>query len=75
MDSLNNSQQNLTSFKSSWHSQPTQTIRVPVILADAILDFAHQLDNALSQVDLGGGGDLHYSISGCLKGLEDTLPY
>lgn len=67
--------QNLKSYPPQWYSQPTQTIRVPVILADAILEIAHKLDDTLSQVDTSKGGDLHYSISGQLEGLEEPLPY
>ncbi|MEG4144025.1 hypothetical protein [Microcoleus sp. Pol7_B1] len=31
-------------FKAAWQSGPTRTIRVPIILADATLDYARQLD-------------------------------
>ena len=31
-------------FKSKWNNGKTRTIRVPVRLADQVLDYAHQLD-------------------------------
>ncbi len=36
--------ENLTPFKSKWHNKPTTVIRVPEILVDQILEYAHQLD-------------------------------
>ena len=32
-------------FKSKWNNGKTRTIRVPVTLADQVLDYAHQLDD------------------------------
>lgn len=37
----------LTSFSAKWQSGSTQVIRVPIALADQILDLAHQLDQGL----------------------------
>lgn len=34
----------LRSFKSPWNHKQTRTIRVPVILADQILDYARKID-------------------------------
>ena len=31
-------------FKAAWQSGPTRTIRVPIALADATLEYARQLD-------------------------------
>ncbi|MEG4627911.1 hypothetical protein Q5691_26955 [Microcoleus sp. w1-18aA5] len=36
-------------FKAAWQSGPTRTIRVPIALANATLDYARQLDNKQSQ--------------------------
>ncbi|MEG4048383.1 hypothetical protein [Microcoleus sp. Pol17_C1] len=36
-------------FKAAWQSGPTRTIRVPIALADATLDYARQLDKKQSQ--------------------------
>jgi len=38
-------------FKAAWQSGPTRTIRVPIALADATLDYARQLDNKLEPRD------------------------
>ena len=38
-------------FKAAWQSGPTRTIRVPIALADATLDYARQLDQKLEPRD------------------------
>ncbi|MEG4508162.1 hypothetical protein QUA81_31830 [Microcoleus sp. F6_B4] len=38
-------------FKAAWHSGPTRTIRVPIALADATLDYARQLDQGTEPRD------------------------
>jgi hypothetical protein len=38
-------------FKSAWQSDPTRTIRVPIALADATLDYARQLDQGVEPRD------------------------
>lgn len=38
----------LKKFKPKWRSGPTQTIRVPIALADQILDYGHRLDSGSS---------------------------
>jgi hypothetical protein len=38
-------------FKAAWHSGPTRTIRVPIALADATLDYARQLDRRTESHD------------------------
>ncbi len=40
-------------FKAAWQSGPTRTIRVPIALADATLDYARQLDQGLEPRDTG----------------------
>ena len=47
-DSIKNSR-----FKAAWHSGPTRTIRVPIALANATLDYARQLDNKIEPRDTG----------------------
>jgi hypothetical protein len=37
-------------FKAVWQSGPTRTIRVPIALADATLDYARQLDKKTNRV-------------------------
>lgn len=42
----------LKHYKPKWKAGVTQTIRVPVALANELLDYAHKLDNGLlTQVD------------------------
>lgn len=63
--------QTLTKYRPKWKSGETRTIRVPVILADQILGYAHQLDegaiapNQSSQVDLN-------HLSQVIAWLEDV---
>ena len=38
-------------FKAAWQSGPTRTIRVPIALADATLDYARQLDRGAEPRD------------------------
>lgn len=41
----------LKKFKPKWYNGTTQTIRVPIALANQILDYAHKLDESLLQVN------------------------
>ena len=45
-DSIKDSQ-----FKAAWQSGPTRTIRVPIALADATLEYARQLDKGIEPRD------------------------
>jgi len=38
-------------FEAAWHSGPTRTIRVPIALADATLEYARQLDRGIEPRD------------------------
>jgi len=38
-------------FKAAWQSGPTRTIRVPIALADATLEYARQLDRGIEPRD------------------------
>ncbi len=38
-------------FKAAWQSGPTRTIRVPIALADATLEYARQLDRSIEPRD------------------------
>jgi hypothetical protein len=40
-------------FKGAWQSGPTRTIRVPIALADATLEYARQLDQGIEPHDTG----------------------
>jgi hypothetical protein len=48
-DSIKNSR-----FKAVWQSGPTRTIRVPIALADATLEYARQLDQGIEPHDTKG---------------------
>lgn len=39
---------NLKSYKPKWKSGKTRTIRVPVAIADRVLEIAHQIDEGIS---------------------------
>ena len=39
-------------FKAAWQSGPTRTIRVPIALADATLEYARQLDRGIEPRDI-----------------------
>jgi hypothetical protein len=43
----------LKKFKPKWNKGTTQTIRVPVAIAKEILDYAHKIDEAPTQVNEG----------------------
>lgn len=48
----------LKHYVPKWKAGTTRTIRVPVALADQILDYAHKIDNnSLTQVNHNGNGD------------------
>lgn len=68
-------QENLISYEKKWFCQPTHTIRVPVSLTHNILDFAHQLDDSLSQAESGKCSFSGDTVSGDFEGLEDDIPY
>lgn len=48
----------LKHYTAKWKSGSTHTIRVPTVLADTILEYAHQLDdNSLTQANQNGNSD------------------
>lgn len=48
------SEKNLKKFKPKWHHGETRTIRVPVVLAEEVLELAHQLDRGEMQTVTDG---------------------
>jgi hypothetical protein len=46
-----NSLANLKHYEGKWQSGATRTIRVPVVLADAVLEYARKLDNNIKSSD------------------------
>lgn len=60
----------LKKFQPKWHSGETRTIRVPVALADQILDYAHNLDEAVTQENEAKNS---YAIANQVTISYDTL--
>jgi hypothetical protein len=56
--------------KPKWKSGKTRTIRVPVAIANAVLDYAHQLDSAESAAAPGGGDNLSDRLTDILVRVE-----
>lgn len=47
---------NLTHYQGKWKHGATRTIRVPITLADDILEYARQLDSGVKSLDTGESG-------------------
>lgn len=66
----------LKHYKPKWKSGATQTIRVPVTLADQLLDYAHKLDDgSLTQVNpviTPQADDVNETLSQVLQVLEEV---
>jgi hypothetical protein len=58
----------LTKYQPKWRSGATQTIRVPIALADRILDYAHRLDEGMAQPGID-----KESLSQVIENLESLL--
>lgn len=58
----------LTKYKPKWKSGDTQTIRVPIALADQVLTYAHQLDEGTVKVDI----DSLVTVIELLETVEQT---
>jgi hypothetical protein len=56
--------------KPKWKSGKTRTIRVPVAIANAVLDYAHQLDSDESVAAPGGGDNLSDRLTDILVRVE-----
>lgn len=65
----------LKKYTPKWNSGSTRTIRVPIALADEILDYAHQLDdNSLTQVNNNVNEQSSaIAIMACDDNLTETL--
>ena len=61
----------LKKFKPKWQAGETRTIRVPVALADLILDYAHKLDEGTITPNQPGQIDLN-QLSQVIHWLEDV---
>lgn len=63
----------LKKFKPKWYNGTTQTIRVPITLADQILEYAHKLDESPSQVNEVSNGSHFDATASQRNNLDETL--
>jgi hypothetical protein len=61
-------------FKAAWQSGPTRTIRVPIALADATLEYARQLDRGIEPRDTWVKSDtqIHNKVDHIVTEPRDT---
>ena len=61
-------------FKAAWQSGPTRTIRVPIALADATLEYARQLDRGIEPRDTWVKSDtqIHNKVDNIATEPRDT---
>ena len=61
-------------FKAAWQSGPTRTIRVPIALADATLEYARQLDRGIEPRDTWVKSDtqIHNKVDNIVTEPRDT---
>jgi hypothetical protein len=71
----------LKPYQSKWNSGITRTIRVPVVLADQVLEYAHKLDSdeSLTQVNQAiitqKGEMTDESLTQVIQLLEESLKF
>ena len=58
-------------FDKKWVHGKTRTIRVPVTLADQILDYAHDLDNGIDTKDSLDTTDLKQSLLDIITKIDN----
>lgn len=70
--------ENLKHYRPKWLSGETRTIRVPIVLADQILAYAHQLDERNQEEDkvTDNQDDLNHlsHVIELLKDVRDNAP-
>jgi hypothetical protein len=61
-------------FKAAWQSGPTRTIRVPIALADATLEYVRQLDRGIEPRDTWVKSDtqIHNKVDNIVTEPRDT---
>ena len=64
---------NLKHYEGKWRSGATRTIRVPVTLADATLEYARQLDQGVQPHDTGELSDEIKQLKGGIERLQNEL--
>jgi hypothetical protein len=71
----------LKPYQAKWNSGTTRTIRVPVVLADQVLEYAHKLDSdeSLTQVNevttIFGSRMTHETVTQVIQLLEESLKF
>ena len=71
----------LKPYQAKWNSGTTRTIRVPVVLADQVLEYAHKLDSgeSLTQVNevitLFASRATHETVTQVIQLLEESLKF
>lgn len=63
----------LRKFKPKWYSGTTQTIRVPIMIADQILEYAHKLDESVSQVNAVSNSSDFDAVKSQQNNTHETL--
>jgi chromosome segregation ATPase len=64
---------NLKHYEGKWRSGATRTIRVPIALADATLEYARQLDKGAELSDTSDLNDEVKQLKGEIERLQDEL--
>lgn len=64
---------NLRHYEGKWQSGQTRTIRVPIALADATLEYARHLDNNIKSTDTSDLSDEAEQFKGGIEWLQDEL--
>lgn len=71
----------LKPYQAKWNSGTTRTIRVPVVLADQVLEYAHKLDSgeSLTQVNeataIQGSKTTDETLTQVIQLLEESLKF
>ncbi len=71
----------LKPYQAKWNSGTTRTIRVPVVLADQVLEYAHKLDSgeSLTQVNevtaTQGSRKTDETLTQVIQLLEESLKF
>ena len=60
-------------FKAAWQSGPTRTIRVPIALADATLEYARQLDRCIKPRDTSNKVDVEVENSPAAEPRDTSI--
>lgn len=66
----------LKKFQPKWYNGTTRTIRVPIVLADQILEYAHKLDESEGQSNqVTASQDTLTQVLEVLKEIEDSTRF